>query len=125
MTTPHPTDRGPPRLQLAPMTLRQANAFVATHHRHHKPVQGQKFSIGAALIETIVGVAIVGRPVRATATTVSRWKSRVFAPTGQRTHARSCTALLPERRLHSATSESVPTSSRLSRAPASARLAGV
>lgn len=33
------------------------------HHRHHKPVVGHIFSLGAALGETIVGVAIVGRPV--------------------------------------------------------------
>ena len=46
-----------------PVTLAEANAFVAEHHRHHRPVQGHKFSIGAVFNETIVGVAIVGRPV--------------------------------------------------------------
>jgi hypothetical protein len=36
---------------------------VRQHHRHHKPVVGHVFSIGAALDGQIVGVAIVGRPV--------------------------------------------------------------
>src|SRR5512139_1815622 len=43
--------------------LAEANAFVEQHHRHHKPVVGHMFSIGAALGDKIVGVAIVGRPV--------------------------------------------------------------
>src|SRR5207248_704847 len=43
--------------------LRQANAFVAEYHRHHGPVVGHKFSIGAALGGQLVGVVIVGRPV--------------------------------------------------------------
>ena len=50
-------------LNLVPMTLKRANAFVATHHRHHKPVVGQKFSLGCEQDGTLVGVAIVGRPV--------------------------------------------------------------
>jgi hypothetical protein len=45
------------------MDLEGANEFVARHHRHHKPVVGHKFSIGAALDGVIVGVVIVGRPV--------------------------------------------------------------
>lgn len=51
------------RLQAVPVDLDEANAFVARHHRHHKAVVGHKFSIGAAMGEEIVGVAIVGRPV--------------------------------------------------------------
>jgi hypothetical protein len=43
--------------------LDEANAFVEQHHRHHKPVVGHLFSIGAALDDKIVGVVIVGRPV--------------------------------------------------------------
>lgn len=50
-------------LELIPMTLREANAFVEQHHRHHKPVVGHKFSIGVSDGEKVVGVAIVGRPV--------------------------------------------------------------
>lgn len=43
--------------------LAEANAFVAEHHRHHKPVVGHRFSIGAVEGDKLVGVAIVGRPV--------------------------------------------------------------
>jgi hypothetical protein len=43
--------------------LDEANAFVEAHHRHHRPVVGHLFSLGAALGDEIVGVAIVGRPV--------------------------------------------------------------
>lgn len=50
-------------LQVVPISLKEANAFVEMHHRHHKPVVGHKFSIGASDGEKIVGVAIVGRPV--------------------------------------------------------------
>lgn len=46
-----------------PLTLAEANEFVARWHRHHQPVVGHKFSIGATLTGEIVGVAIVGRPV--------------------------------------------------------------
>lgn len=46
-----------------PVKLADANAFVAAHHRHHKPVVGHKFSIGAVLDDELIGVAIVGRPV--------------------------------------------------------------
>lgn len=49
--------------RLIPLSLSVANAFVAKHHRHHKPVRGHKFSIGCVSDETLVGVAIVGRPV--------------------------------------------------------------
>lgn len=43
--------------------LNEANDFVAQNHRHHKPVIGHLFSLGAVLNEQLVGVAIVGRPV--------------------------------------------------------------
>jgi len=45
------------------IALDEANAFVAQHHRHHKPVVGHLFSLGAVLHERIVGIVIVGRPV--------------------------------------------------------------
>lgn len=50
-------------LEVCPITLKEANAFVEQHHRHHKPVTGHKFSIGCTDGEKIVGIAIVGRPV--------------------------------------------------------------
>lgn len=43
--------------------LSVANDFVARVHRHHKPVRGHRFSIGAQIGERLVGVVIVGRPV--------------------------------------------------------------
>lgn len=50
-------------LTLTTISLADANAFVARHHRHHKPVTGHKFSIGCTENGELVGVAIVGRPV--------------------------------------------------------------
>ena len=50
-------------LEICPMTLKEANAYVEQNHRHHGPVVGHKFSIGCSDGEKIVGVAIVGRPV--------------------------------------------------------------
>ena len=50
-------------LATVPITLAEANEFVRQHHRHHEPVVGHKFSIGAAKGDEIVGVVIVGRPV--------------------------------------------------------------
>ena len=54
-----------PRLHLLPVSLRTANAFVLSHHRHHRPVQGAKFALAVTLSDSdlIHGVAIVGRPV--------------------------------------------------------------
>jgi hypothetical protein len=63
----------PIQLRLLPISLRTANAFVRDHHRHHRPVQGGKFSIAVTLNgygtpavaadAQIVGVVIVGRPI--------------------------------------------------------------
>ena len=50
-------------LKLISITLADANAFVAAHHRHHRPVTGHKFSLGCEQDGRLVGVAIVGRPV--------------------------------------------------------------
>jgi len=51
-------------LEVTPINLEQANAFVALLHRHHKPVPGAKFALAVADDERKVrGVAIVGRPV--------------------------------------------------------------
>lgn len=55
---------GQARLQPVPVTFRQACAFVASLHRHHKPPRGHKFSIGCEdEAGTLRGVAMVGRPV--------------------------------------------------------------
>ena len=50
-------------LTLQPVSLAEANAFVALHHRHHKPVRGHKYSLGCFREGQLVGVAITGRPV--------------------------------------------------------------
>ncbi len=50
-------------MTIVPLTLAEANAFVSEHHRHHRPVPGHKFSLGVEHEDSIVGVAIVGRPV--------------------------------------------------------------
>jgi hypothetical protein len=50
-------------LSLKCLSIAEANAFVASFHRHNKPVQGAKFAIGASDGDVLVGVAIVGRPV--------------------------------------------------------------
>ena len=50
-------------LERTSITLQEANEFVGQHHRHHKPVVGHKFSIGAVKDGRICGVVIVGRPV--------------------------------------------------------------
>lgn len=56
------------RLTSIPVELDEANAFVARIHRHHGPVVGHKFAIGAVLGQSnceplVIGVVIVGRPV--------------------------------------------------------------
>lgn len=51
------------KLHIVPLTLAQANALVATLHRHHKPAQGHRFSIGVKFDGVLVGACIVGRPV--------------------------------------------------------------
>lgn len=50
-------------LTAAPLTLAQANAFIREHHRHHKPVTGHRFSLGAVREGQLVGICVVGRPV--------------------------------------------------------------
>lgn len=50
-------------LNLQPLTIQEANAFVAEHHRHHGPVLSAKFAIGLNDGERVVGAAIIGRPV--------------------------------------------------------------
>lgn len=51
-------------LRLFPgLPLREANAFIAQHHRHHKPVQGCKFVIGCLDGERLCGCVVAGRPV--------------------------------------------------------------
>jgi hypothetical protein len=50
-------------LRARPATLKEANEFIGTFHRHHKAVQGHKFSIAAEVDKKIVGYVVCGRPV--------------------------------------------------------------
>jgi tRNA A37 N6-isopentenylltransferase MiaA len=50
-------------LEIVPITLSEAKAFVTKYHRHHAAPLGGLFAIGISDDEKIVGVAIVGRPV--------------------------------------------------------------
>lgn len=48
----------------APLKLAEANAFIAKHHRHHKPVRFHLFSVGVQDEDgRLIGAAIVMRPV--------------------------------------------------------------
>lgn len=55
--------RGSAAIELAPTTLREANAFVDRHHRHLGPVRGCICAVALAVAGEIVGVVIVGRPL--------------------------------------------------------------
>lgn len=50
-------------MTIVPLTIREACAFVAAHHRHHRPPQGALFALGVASDIRILGVALAGRPV--------------------------------------------------------------
>jgi hypothetical protein len=55
-------DNGRVPLTVVPCTLREANAFIAQHHRTHKPAQGCKAVFAVAKEGKVVGVAVVARP---------------------------------------------------------------
>jgi|SRR5215469_14943437 len=50
-------------MKLAPISIREANAYVLHHHRHHRPTQGALFALGVENDGQLIGVALVGRPV--------------------------------------------------------------
>lgn len=50
-------------LKIVPVTVSKANTLILAWHRHHKPVVGHRFSLGASCCKEIVGVVVVGRPV--------------------------------------------------------------
>jgi hypothetical protein len=47
---------------IVPLELKDLNALVERWHRHHKPVQGHRFSIGLKRDGKLVGGISVGRP---------------------------------------------------------------
>lgn len=55
------------KLQITEIRQKDANAFIADVHRHHKPPAGDKFRLGAYAVVNeeprLVGVVVVGRPV--------------------------------------------------------------
>jgi len=53
----------PARLELQPISYREACDFIRAHHRHHPPPQGWKFGVAVSDGERVVGVLTVGRPV--------------------------------------------------------------
>ena len=58
-----PSPSAGPHLDVVPMTIGEARAYVAVHHRHHEAPLGGLFALGCAEGERLAGVAIVGRPV--------------------------------------------------------------
>lgn len=50
-------------MKVAPVSIREANAWVALNHRHNKPVGSAMFAIAAEHDGQRYGVAIIGRPV--------------------------------------------------------------
>jgi hypothetical protein len=51
------------KLTLCPMRHAEAKQYIETHHRHSVVPLGMVFALGAAVGESLEGVAIVGRPV--------------------------------------------------------------
>ena len=50
-------------IHAVPISHSEAKLFVQNFHRHNKPPQGAIFCVGASDGKSLVGVAIVGRPV--------------------------------------------------------------
>ena len=50
-------------MDIAPITLKEANRFVDMFHRHNKHCRGCKFCLALYEDKELVGVAICGRPI--------------------------------------------------------------
>lgn len=50
-------------LEIRPIKLRDANRYVAEHHRHNIPTRGHKFSVACYDGDRLCGVAIAGQPI--------------------------------------------------------------
>ena len=50
-------------LQIRPIILKKANAYVAQYHRHNIPTNGHKWSLACYDGDRLVGVAIAGQPI--------------------------------------------------------------
>lgn len=51
------------KYDLVPLELYEAQAFVNKHHRHNVAPHRDKFRIGLACGDELIGVAMIGRPV--------------------------------------------------------------
>ena len=51
------------KMEIRPITLKQASDFINQYHRHHKATIGCKFAVGLYKGDTIIGCAVCGRPV--------------------------------------------------------------
>lgn len=51
------------KLEIRPITFKEANSFVKENHRHHGGTVGCKFCLACFKGKELVGVAICGRPV--------------------------------------------------------------
>ena len=49
-------------MNVRPVTLREAQAFIHRTHRHHCPPRGARAALGLYVGEGLVGVATLGRP---------------------------------------------------------------
>lgn len=50
-------------LEVRPITLKEANAYVARNHRHNLPTSGHKWSVACYEGDRLCGVAIAGQPI--------------------------------------------------------------
>lgn len=51
------------KINIIPLTFKQANSYVVQYHRHRGACAGCKFCLGLVHGDCLVGVAICGRPV--------------------------------------------------------------
>lgn len=50
-------------MQVIPISLKTANSFIQSVHRHHSPVRGCKFCIGLEEEGELIAIAVAARPV--------------------------------------------------------------
>ena len=50
-------------MKLKAITFKEAQKYTGYNHRHNRPPQGHKFSIGATKSGKLIGVVIAGRPI--------------------------------------------------------------
>ena len=78
-------------LDLVPCTVRDAKAFVAQHHRHHRPPNGGLWAVACADGAEVVGVAIVAQPVARML--MDGWTAEVIRVCVTEGHRNACSML--------------------------------